>query len=143
MKYRMLFLIKLGYYLYGKKITINTEMYSLLYAFVLNYVFSYDEEVLIDKMMQRKNGACLIKYKEFNDSYETIKKKFCLKDNFTYDEISPKFYLDFSQEELVAMNRFVWYFYNFYSKYIEVLSNGKDHIGPYDSKIYTRTHFIS
>ena len=39
MKYRMLFLIKLGYYLEGKKIILNPELYSLFINFSFECTF--------------------------------------------------------------------------------------------------------
>lgn len=142
MKYRMLFLIKLSYYLNEKKITINTEMYSLLYGFVDNFIFTNELELIIDKMMCRENEICEINYKKFDDVYESI-KQMCSNKECTYLDIPEYFYLKFTKNELSTMDNFAWYFYNFYSNYIEVLTNGKEHIGPYDSKIYTRTYFIS
>ena len=142
MKYRMLFLIKLSYYLNGKRVTINTEMYSLLYSFINNFSFTDDQELMIDKMMCRENEICEINYKKFNDAYKSI-QKICSNKECTYLDIPEYFYLKFTKNELSAMDNFVWFFYNFYSNYIEVLTNGKEHIGPYDSKIYTRTHYIS
>ena len=142
MKYRLLFLIKLSYYLNGKRVTFNTEMYSLLYSFINNFSFTDDQELMIDQIMCRENEICEINYKKFNDAYESI-QQMCSNKECTYLDIPEYFYSKFTKNELSAMDNFVWYFYNFYSNYIEVLTNGKEHIGPYDSKIYTRTYYIS
>ena len=142
MKYRMLFLIKLSYYLNGKRVTINTEMYSLLYSFINNFIFTDDQELMIDQIMCRENEICEINYKKFNDAYESI-QQMCSNKDCTYLDIPKYFYLKFTKNELSSMDNFVCFFYNFYSKYVEVLTNGKEHVGPYDSKIYTRTYYIS
>ena len=54
MKYRALFLIKLGYYLEGKKITLNPEIYSLFIKFSLECSFFEELIKIIEKMMVLK-----------------------------------------------------------------------------------------
>lgn len=140
MKYRALFLIKLGYYLEGKKITLNSEIYSLFIRFSLECSFFEELKKLIEKMMVLKGKKLEFSYDSFLNSYNYIKEKICDRDN--YNNLKHEFYQLFTAEELKLMDELVWYFYNYYSLYLDEISNGKE-ILPYDYRNSTKIYVLS
>ena len=141
MKYRALFLIKLGYYLEGKKITLNSEIYSLFIRFSLECSFFEELKKLIEKMMVLKVKKLEFSYDSFLNSYNYIKEKICDKD-INYNNLKHEFYQLFTAEELKLMDELVWYFYNYYSLYLDEISNGKE-ILPYDYRNSTKIYVLS
>lgn len=141
MKYRMLFLIKLSYYLEGKKIILNPELYSLFVNFIFECSFLKEQIKVIKKMMVLKENNLEFSYDSFLKSYNYIKEKIC-DENMNYLSIKDEFYQLFTDEELKIMNDLVWYFYNYYSLYLDKLSNGKEKL-PYDYRNNTKIYVLS
>ena len=141
MKYRMLFLIKLSYYLEGKKIILNPELYSLFVNFIFECSFLKEQIKVIKKMMILKENNLEFSYDSFLKSYNYIKEKIC-DENMNYLVVKDGFYQLFTEKELKIMNDLVWYFYNYYSLYLDKLSNGKEKL-PYDYRNNTKIYVLS
>lgn len=141
MKYRMLFLIKLSYYLEGKKIILNPELYSLFVNFIFECSFLKEQIKVIKKMMILKENNLEFCYDSFLKSYNYIKEKIC-DENMNYLVVKDGFYQLFTEKELKIMNDLVWYFYNYYSLYLDKLSNGKEKL-PYDYRNNTKIYVLS
>ena len=90
MKYRVLFLIKLGYYLEGKKINLNSEIYSLFINFSFGCTFLKEQIKMIEKMMVLKEKKFEFSYDSFLDSYNYIKEKIC-DENMNYSSVKDGF----------------------------------------------------
>ena len=141
MKYRALFLIKLGYYLEGKKINLNSEIYSLFINFSFECTFLKEQIKMIEKMMVLKEKKLEFSYDSFLDSYNYIKEKIC-DENMNYSSVKDGFYQLFTDEELKNMDDLVWYFYNSYTLYLDKLSSGKETL-PYDYRNSTKIYVLS
>ena len=141
MKYRMLFLIKLSYYLEGKKIILNPELYSLFVNFIFECSFLKEQIKVIKKMMILKENNLEFSYDSFLKSYNYIKEKIC-DENMNYLGVKDGFYQLFTEKELKIINDLVWYFYNYYSLYLDKLSNGKEKL-PYDYRNNTKIYVLS
>lgn len=140
MKYRALFLIKLGYYLEGKKINLNSEIYSLFINFAFECTFLNEQIKVIKKMMILKENNLEFSYDSFLKSYNYIKEKIC-DGNMNYTSVKDGFYQLFTNEELKIMDDLVWYFYNYYSLYLEQI--GDDKKLPYDYRNSTKIYVLS
>ena len=76
MKYRALFLIKLGYYLEGKKINLNSEIYSLFINFSFECTFLKEQIKMIEKMMVLKEKKLEAYQKEEQKAEELFVEEF-------------------------------------------------------------------
>lgn len=137
MKYRALFLVKLSYYLLEQKITLDTNLYSILLDFIYNFDFTINEIEIIKKMAIYDGKKYSFSYKVFLDSYNFIKEKLYNKD-MIFSNIENDFYQLYDEDELVHIDELVWYFYNYYADYLYKVSDGKELL-PYDYRNSTKT----
>ena len=92
-------------------------------------------------MMVLKEKKLEFSYDSFLDSYNYIKEKIC-DENMNYSSVKDGFYQLFTDEELKNMDDLVWYFYNYYTLYLDKLSNGKETL-PYDYRNSTKIYVLS
>ena len=137
MKYRALFLVKLSYYLPEQKITLDTNLYSILLDFIYNFDFTINEIEIIKKMAIYDGKKYSFSYKVFLDSYNFIKEKLYNKD-MIFSNIENDFYQLYDEDELVYIDELVWYFYNYYADYLYKVSDGKELL-LYDYRNSTKT----
>ena len=136
MKYRVLFLVKLGYYLPNKQIILDINLYSLFIEFICSFSFTEKGIEILCKMGLIQS----VNYKMFLNSYQFIKDYLCESTN--YDEVNPEFYKLFTEEELEIVDDFVWSFYNFYAEYLFKISDGEELL-PYDYRNSTKIYVLS
>ncbi len=141
MKYRVLFLIKLSYYLESKKITLNPELYSVFISFISESSFSDEMIQIIQGMMVYEDDYLTFKYNSFSNAYNFIKNKLCDKE-IDYVNVKKEFYKLFTKEQLDNMDELVWSFYNYYSLYLNEISEGQEKL-PYDYRNSTKIYVLS
>ena len=122
----------LSYNIYGKKDVVNSIpsweiRQKSLEKNIRNILLNHEIKVLC--------------FQEVNQNNEALIQKIC-DENMNYLGVKDGFYQLFTEKELKIMNDLVWYFYNYYSLYLDKLSNGKEKL-PYDYRNNTKIYVLS